>query len=163
MYLTRPSMAIFLWFCIPFKNHRFRYSILYEIEHFLTQALQDYISSIWPSLQCRMVRGLVAWAFFKVEGFEVWARVFDSKSKGLRFCRLAVFLKSKGSMFGRVYSIQGRRVRGLVACWVFQIEGFEVWAFVCDSKSKGSKFGRFGFLISKGSRFGRLVAKSSIS
>ena len=35
-----------------------------------------------------MVRGLVAWAFFKVEGFEVWARVFDSRSKGSRFCRL---------------------------------------------------------------------------
>ena len=61
-----------------------------------------------------LVRGLVAWAFFKVEGFEVWARVFDSRSKGSRFGRLG-FFKS---------------------------EGFEVLARVLVSKSKGSRFGR---------------------
>ena len=38
-----------------------------------------------------MVPGLVAWAFFKVEGFEVWARVFDSRSKGSKFGRLGFF------------------------------------------------------------------------
>ena len=38
-----------------------------------------------------MVRGLVAWAFFKVEGFEVWACVFDLRSKGSRFGHLGFF------------------------------------------------------------------------
>ena len=75
-----------------------------------------------------MVRGLVAWAFFKVGGFEVWARVFDSRSKGSRFCRLGCF----GS----------RRVQGLGACFRFEIEGFEVWSPGNFLKSKGSKFGR---------------------
>ena len=70
------------------------------------------------SIANRRVRGLVAWVAFNVEGFEVlslgfflieefevWARVLDSKSNG--------------SMFGRAYSIQGRRVRDLVACCLF--------------------------------------------
>ena len=89
----------------------------------------------------RRVRTFVAWARFEVEGFE--------------FLGARLFLKSKGSMFGRAYSIHNRRVRALVACCLFQIEGFEVWARVHDSRSKGSRFGRFGFLLSKGSRFGR--------
>ena len=40
------------------------------------------------SIQCRRVRGLVALAFVKVEGFEVCARVIDSNSKGSNFGRL---------------------------------------------------------------------------
>ena len=87
-----------------------------------------------------MVRGLVAWAFFKVEWFEVWARVFDSRSKGSRFGRF--FLKSEGSKFKLVCSFQGRRVRGFVAWAVLGAEGFKVWARVFVSKSKGSRFGR---------------------
>ena len=75
-----------------------------------------------------MVRGLVAWAFFKVEGFEVWA--------------LGLFLKSKGSQFKRVCSFQGRRVRSFVAWAVWEAEGFKAWARVFVSKSKGSRFGR---------------------
>ena len=62
-------------------------------------------------------------------------------------------------MFGRAYSVQGRRVRGLVACCFLQIEGFEVWTRVRDSRSKGSRFGRLGSFMSKGSRFGCLVSK----
>ena len=65
------------------------------------------------SIPRRRVRGSVAWIFFIVEGFEVWARVLDSRSKGSRFCRLG-----------------------------FLIEGFEIWARVFDSTSKGSRFGR---------------------
>ena len=38
-----------------------------------------------------MVRGLVFWAFFKGEGFEVWVRVFDLRSKGSKFGRLGFF------------------------------------------------------------------------
>ena len=53
-----------------------------------------------------------ACARFKVEGFEVL-------SPGL-------FLRSKGSRFGCVCSIQGRRVRGLVAWSFIKVEGFEV-------------------------------------
>ena len=88
-------------------------------------------------------------ARFKIEEFEVLLP--------------GPFLKSKGSMFRRVHSIQGRRVRGLVAWCIFQVEGFEVWARVRDSRSKGSRFGRLGFLMSKGSRFRCLVANSNIS
>ena len=58
-------------------------------------------------------------------------------------------------MFGRMYSIQGRRLRGLVAWCFFQVEGFEVWARVRDSRSKGSRFGRLGFFNVGG--FGILV------
>ena len=61
------------------------------------------------SIQDRRVRSLVACAFFKDEGFDLWARVFDSTSKSSRFGRL---VKLKGSRFGRACSIQGRRVRG---------------------------------------------------
>ena len=77
------------------------------------------------------------------------------KSKGSRFGRVCsiqgrrvrglvawAFLKPKGSRFGRVCSFQGRRVRGFVAQVVFGIEGFGVWALVFVSKSKGSRFGR---------------------
>ena len=88
-----------------------------------------------------MVRGLVVWAFFKVEGFEVWVRVFDSRSKGSKFGRLG-FLKSKGSKFKHVCSFQGRRVRSFVTWVVLGAEGFKVWARVFVSKSKGSRFGR---------------------
>ena len=66
------------------------------------------------SLQGRRVRGLVAWAPFKDEGFEILVRMLDSKSKGSRFGCPAPSLKLKGSRFGRVCSIRGRRVRGLV-------------------------------------------------
>ena len=83
-----------------------------------------------------MVRGLVAWAFFKVEWIDVWARVFDS---GLVAW---AFLKSKGSKFKRACSFQGRRVRDFVAWAVLGAEGFKVWARVFVSKSKGSSFGR---------------------
>ena len=64
---------------------------------------------------------------FEVEGFEVWSP--------------GNFLKSKGSKFGRVCSIQDRRVRGFVAWAVLGTEGFKVWARVFVSKSKGSRFG----------------------
>ena len=89
-----------------------------------------------------MVRGLVAWAFFKVEGFEVWARVIPSRSKGSGFSRLVCFVKvagfkvwacvldsmSKGSRFGRLGSFPGRKVRSLGACVRFKVEGFEAWS-----------------------------------
>ena len=127
----RPSVTIFFRFGIPCKSHRFRYSILYRIDHFLTQTLQDQISPIWCArfmcsissrnhrfrvlasmlkgsrfcrldlFESRRVRGLGACVRFKVEGFEVWS--------------LGLFLKSEGSGFGRVCSIQGRRVRSFVA------------------------------------------------
>ena len=138
----RPSMTIFLRFGIPFKNHRFRYSILYQIEHFLTQTLQDHISSIWLSFQ----EPRISCARLNVEGLEVWVRVFDSRSKGSRFGRLDCF--------------QRRRVRGLGACIRFKVEGFEVlspgfffkvewfdvWARMSASRSKGSMFGRLDSL-----------------
>ena len=66
------------------------------------------------SIQSRRVRGLVARAVFRIEGFEVWARGLDTRSKGSRF--------------GRVCAIRDRRVRSLVA-WIFLM-------------SKGSRFGR---------------------
>ena len=75
-----------------------------------------------------MDRGLVAWAFFKVEGFEVWARVFDSRSKGSRF--------------GRLGSFKSRRVRSLSACARFKVEGFEVLLPGLFLEPKGSRFGR---------------------
>ena len=83
--------------------------------------------------------------FFQTEGFEVWARVLDSRSKGSRFYPSGCFLASRGLGFVRVCSFQGRRVRGLVAWQFFEVEGFEVWARVPDSRSKGSKFGSLGF------------------
>ena len=55
-------------------------------------------------LGSRGVRVLGARDRFKVEGFEVWT--------------LGPCLKSNGSRFGRVCSIQNRRVRGFVA-WPF--------------------------------------------
>ena len=65
-------------------------------------------------------------------------------------------LKSKGSEFGRVYSIQDRRVRGLIAwaflksrgskffsaCARFKVEGFEVLSPGLFWEPKGSRFGR---------------------
>ena len=69
------------------------------------------------SIQGLKVRELVAWSLFQLEGFGVWARVFDSGSEGSRF----------GG---------------------FTIEGFEIWARVLDYTSKGSRFGRPGFLTS---------------
>ena len=76
------------------------------------------------------------------------------KSKGSKFGRVCsiqdrrvrglvawAFLKSKGSKFKRVCSFQGRRVRGFVAWAVLGAEGFKVWARVFVSKSKGSRFG----------------------
>ena len=66
------------------------------------------------SIQGRRVRGFVAWAVFKVEGFEVWARVFGSRSKGSRF--------------GRLVSFSNRRVRGLGTRARFKVEGFEFWS-----------------------------------
>ena len=92
---------------------------------------------------------------FNVEWFEVWLPGLSSKSKGSRFGRVCsiqdrrvrglvawAFLKSKGSKFKRVCSLQGRRARGFVAWAVFKAEGFRVWARVFVSKSKGSRFGR---------------------
>ena len=43
------------------------------------------------SFRGRRVRGFVAWAVLGAEGFKVWARVFVSKSKGSKSCRLAIF------------------------------------------------------------------------
>ena len=79
------------------------------------------------SFKGRRVRGFVAWAVLGVEGFGVWARVFDSSSKG--------------SKFGRLDSFQRQRVRGLSACARFKIKGFAVWSLEFSLKSKGSKFG----------------------
>ena len=92
---------------------------------------------------------------FNVEWFEIWSPEFFLKSKGSRFERVCsiqgrrvrglvawALLKPKGSRFGRVCSIQGRRVRGFVAQVVFGVEGFGVWARVFFSKSEGSRFGR---------------------
>ena len=67
------------------------------------------------SLQGRRVRGLVTWAFHEEEGFEIWARRLDSKSKGSRFGCPGFSLTPKSSRFGRACSIRGRRVRGLDA------------------------------------------------
>ena len=53
----------------------------------------------------RRVQGLGACFRFEIEGFEVWSP--------------GNFLKSKGSKFGRVCSIQDRRVRSFVA-WATQ-------------------------------------------
>ena len=91
---------------------------------------------------------------FNVEWFEVWSAGVFLKSKGSRFGRVCsiqgrrvrglvawAFLKPKGSRFGRVCSIQNRRVRGFVAWVLFKVEGFDVWARVFDSRSKGSRFG----------------------
>ena len=70
---------------------------------------------------------MVAQTFFKVEGFEVWARVFDSRLKGSRF--------------GRLVSFSNRSVRGLGSRARFKIEWFEVWMGEFELKSKGSRFG----------------------
>ena len=109
------------------------------------------------SIQGRRVRGLVAWIVFKDEGFEVWARVFDSRSKASKFCRLDSFLRSSGSMFGCECPLQGRRVRCLVAWILCKDERFEISARVLDSKSKGSRFGRVCTI--RGRRVRGLVAR----
>ena len=96
-----------------------------------------------------------AYVRFEVEGFEVWSPGLFFKSKGSKFGRVCsiqdrrvrglvawVFLKSEGSKFKRACSFQGRRVRGFIAWAVLGAEGFKVWARVFVSKSKGSRFGR---------------------
>ena len=137
-------------------------------------------------IQNRRVRGFIAKAVFKVEGFEVWARVFDSRSKGSRFGRLVsfssrrvrglgacarfkiegfevwslgFFLRTKGSRFGRACLIPKRRIRGLVALVFSVAEEFEIWARAIDSRSMGFEVWSLGlFLTSKGSRFGRVCS-----
>ena len=67
--------------------------------------------------------------------------------------------RSKGSRFCRLGCLGSRRVQGLGACFRFKVEGFEVWSagnffeikgfevFACvlDSRSKGSRFSRLGY------------------
>ena len=63
------------------------------------------------SFQGRRVRGFVAWAVLGTEGFEG----FRFELEGFEVWSSGNFLKSKGSKFGCVCSIQDRRVRGFVA------------------------------------------------